>query len=103
MPKNVKRLCKKCKKHTEHTVKNQTSKGLSSKHTQSRGSKTRVRKRGLRRGAGNLGRFSKGALGSWKRYGKKTTKKSDLRYTCKECKKTSVQKQGFRAKKIEFK
>ena len=79
LPKTVKRLCKKCKKHTDHSVKNQSFKGLNYKHHQSRGSKVRVRKRGLRRGVGNLGRFSKGALGSWKRYGKKTTKKSDIR------------------------
>ena len=102
LPKLVKRYCPHCKKHTEHSVRNQSFKGLNKKHTQSRGSQTRVKKRGLRRGFGNLGKFSRGALGSWKRYGKKSSKKTDLRYTCKECNKTHVQKQGFRAKRIEF-
>ncbi len=69
----------------------------------SRGAKSRVKSRGLRRGVGNLGRFSKKAMGSWKRYGKKQTKKTDLRYTCKECSKTSMQKKGKRTKKVEFK
>lgn len=103
IPKIVKRLCPHCKKHTEHNVKNQSFRGLNKEHTQSRGSQTRVKKRGLRRGAGNLGRFSKGALSSWKRYGKKTSKKTDLRYTCKECKKTHAQKKGVRSKRVEFK
>jgi len=31
------------------------------------------------------------------------SKKTDLRYECKECKKTHMQKKGFRAKKVEFK
>ena len=42
-------------------------------------------------------------MSSWNRYGVKSSKKVDLRFTCKECKKTSVQKAGFRAKKIEIK
>ena len=103
LPKTTKRYCPHCKKHTEHSIKNQSFRGLNKTHTTSKGSKTRVRARGLRRGAGNLGRFSKGALSSWKRYGKKTSKKTDLRYTCKECNKTHIQKKGFRAKRIEFK
>jgi large subunit ribosomal protein L44e len=102
LPKTVKRHCPFCKKHTTHSIKNQSFKGLNKNHTMSRGSKTRVRARGLRRGFGNLGRFSKGALSSWKRYGKKTTKKTDLRYTCKECNKTHVQKKGIRTKRVEF-
>ncbi len=102
IPKTVKRLCKKCKKHTEHKVHNQSFRGLGKTHTQSKWSKTRVKKRGLRRGVGNLGRFSKGALSKWKRYGAKSTKKTDLRYTCSVCKKTSIQAQGIRAKKVEL-
>jgi len=34
--------------------------------------------------------------------GKKLSKKTDFRYTCKECKKSVCQKDGFRAKKIEL-
>lgn len=73
----------------------------SSAHPQSRGSTVRIRRRGLRRGFGNLGRYSKPPKP--KMVGKKLSKKTDFRYECKECKKTSVQKKGFRAKKIEFK
>jgi large subunit ribosomal protein L44e len=102
IPKRIKRLCAKCKTHTEHTVKNQAFRGLNKNHTMSRGSISRVRARGLRRGTGNLGRFSRKPIGSWKMTGKKSTKKLDLRYTCTKCKKTSVQAAGIRAKRIEL-
>jgi large subunit ribosomal protein L44e len=102
LPKTIKRLCPFCKKHTDHTIKNQSNRGLNKNHTMARGSKSRVRARGLRRGVGNLGKFSRGAISSWKRFGKKTTKKTDLRYTCKVCKKTHMQKAGKRTKKVEF-
>jgi len=65
------------------------------------GGKRRTGIRGDRRGFGNLGKYSK-PPGGGKRYGKKQTKKTDLRYTCKDCKKASTQKKGFRAKKVEF-
>ena len=102
LPKLKKRYCPYCRKHTEHSVKQQSFRGLNKTHTQSKGSKSRVRARGLRRGVGNLGRFSRPAIAKWKMTGSKTSKKSDLRYTCKECKKTHVQKKGIRAKKLEF-
>ena len=102
IPKTVKRLCVHCKKHTEHKVHNQSFRGLGKTHTNSKWSKTRVLQRGQRRGTGNLGRFSKGALSKWKRYGVKGTKKTDLRYTCTICKKISVQREGMRTKKVEL-
>lgn len=102
LPKVKKRLCKTCKTHTEHKVINQGFKGLNKNHTQSRGSQTRVKKRGLRRGTGNLGRFSRKPVGKWKMTGRKNTKKSDFRYTCQTCKKTSVQPSGIRAKRFEL-
>ena len=67
------------------------------------GSKVRARRRGKARGVGNLGRYSKPAVTKFKMTGKKQSKKTDLRYQCTKCKKTSVQREGFRAKKIEFK
>jgi large subunit ribosomal protein L44e len=103
VPKTTKRHCPFCKKHTTHSIKNQGFKGLNKTHTMSRGSKSRLKARGLRRGLGNLGRFSKKAMGAWKRYGKKQTKKTDLRYTCKECSKTHSQRKGTRTKRVEFK
>ncbi|MBN2142185.1 50S ribosomal protein L44e [Candidatus Woesearchaeota archaeon] len=98
--KTVKRYCPFCKKHTEQKVSQSKKKGRNAAHPQSRGSTIRVRKRGLRRGAGNLGRYSKPPKP--KMSGKKMSKKTDLRYTCKECSKTLTQRIGFRAKKLEL-
>ena len=100
LPKIVKRYCPYCKKHTEHNVFQAKKKNPSSMKY---GSKIRARKRGQARGLGNLGRYSKPALSKFKMTGKKSTKKTDLSYECKVCKKIHVQRQGFRAKKIEFK
>lgn len=100
LPKSKNRLCPYCKKHTEHKVA-QTKKRTPS--SLKKGAKQRMWKRGEGRGKGNVGKLSKGALTKWKRYGKKSTKKTDLRYECKECKKKHAQKKGFRAKRIEFK
>ena len=99
IPKLMKRLCKTCKKHTEQKVaqnKRRTASSLS------RGSKYRARKRGVARGVGGHGRYSKPAVTKFKRTGAKTTKKTDLRYTCNVCKKASSQPSGIRSKKVEF-
>lgn len=99
LPKSTKRLCPNCKKHTEHKI-TQAKKRTASSLTY--GSKVRARKRGKARGHGNLGRYSKPAVTKFKLTGAKTSKKTDLRYECKECKKKHAQKKGFRAKKVEF-
>jgi len=99
MPKSVKRYCPYCRKHTEHKVAMAKKKAASSLTW---GSKYRMMKRGKCTGTGNRGKLSKKAMSGWKRYGKKSTKKTDLRYTCGVCKKTHCQREGFRAKKIEF-
>ncbi|MDP2749662.1 MAG: 50S ribosomal protein L44e [Nanoarchaeota archaeon] len=99
--KSKKRYCPKCKKHTDHKVQMSKQKTRSSVHPLSHGSNVRIRARGLRRGFGNLGRYSKPSKP--KMTGKKQSKKTDLRYECKECKKMHIQSKGFRAKKIEFK
>lgn len=96
-------FCRVCKKHTEHTVQLSKKKTPSSAHPMSHGSKFRMALRGKSTGTGNKGRMSKGAMSGWKMYGKKATKKTDFRFTCKVCKKTSVQRKGFRAKKVEMK
>jgi large subunit ribosomal protein L44e len=98
-PKSIKRLCPHCKKHTEHKVEQAKKKTPSSL---TYGSKYRAKKRGAARGHGNLGRYSKPAITKFKMTGKKSTKKSDLRYFCKECKKGHMQKKGIRAKRVEF-
>lgn len=102
IPKEIKRYCKFCKKHTSHKVAEAKRKGMGSVHTQAKGQKVRVRKRGKWRGTGNQGRYSRPAMSARKMTGKKQSKKVDLRYSCKECKKISVQKKGFRTKKLEF-
>lgn len=99
LPKNTKRLCPYCKTHTEHkisTTKRRTASSLK------RGSKYRAKRRGLARGAGNLGRYSKPAITKFKLTGAKTTKKTDLRYQCAKCKKQHTQNAGIRARKVEF-
>ncbi|MBS3143119.1 50S ribosomal protein L44e [Candidatus Woesearchaeota archaeon] len=98
-PKEVNRYCPFCKKHTSHKV-SQSKKRQASSLTY--GSKYRARLRGKARGLGNLGRYSKPAVTKFKRAGKKSTKKTDLRYECKVCKKQHTQKKGFRAKRVEF-
>lgn len=99
IPKSMKRLCKHCKKHTDHKV-NQNKKKTAS--PLSAGSKVRARLRGVARGIGNLGRYSKPAVTKFKRSGAKNTKKTDLRYTCGVCKKVSCQPSGIRARRVEF-
>ncbi|HLD00728.1 MAG TPA: 50S ribosomal protein L44e [Candidatus Nanoarchaeia archaeon] len=99
IPKTMKRLCKFCKKHTEHKVAQNKKKTPSSL---SHGSKYRARLRGQARGVGGWGRYSKPAITKFKRAGAKSSKKTDLRYTCNVCKKSSVQSKGIRSKKVEF-
>ncbi|MBI3033953.1 50S ribosomal protein L44e [Candidatus Woesearchaeota archaeon] len=99
MPKSVSRYCPKCRKHTQHKILQSKKRAPSSL---SQGSKIRARKRGKARGFGNLGRYSKPAITKWKMTGKKSTKKTDLRYECSVCKKMHSQRKGFRAKKLEF-
>lgn len=101
-PKETKKHCPYCKKHTLHKIKQQKDRGKNKTHTLSQGSRTRIKLRGSDRGAGNKGRYSRGAMSKWKRFNKKRTKKTDLRYTCTECRKTHVQPKGFRAGKMVF-
>ncbi|HLD89028.1 MAG TPA: 50S ribosomal protein L44e [Candidatus Nanoarchaeia archaeon] len=99
LPKMIMRFCPTCRKHTEQKVALTKKKAASSL---SYGSKVRARLRGKARGMGNLGRYSKPAVTQFKMTGKKQTKKTDLRYQCKNCNKQSMQKKGWRTKKIEF-
>ncbi|MBW2997603.1 50S ribosomal protein L44e [Candidatus Woesearchaeota archaeon] len=102
LPKLKKRHCPYCKKHTEHKVSSAKRKTPGSARPMGYGSKKRARRRGAARGTGNLGRYSKKAVGAFKMTGKKTTTKTDLRYECKECKKIHTQGKGFRVKRVEF-
>ena len=102
VPKTVNRHCARCNKHSKHKVAIAKKRGRNATRPLSRSSTKRLKLRGERRGAGNLGKYSKPAIASFKRVGKKTSKKTDLRYTCESCNKTSTQGPGIRTKKLEL-
>lgn len=104
VPKEVKRLCPHCKKHTTHKVSLAKNKTMFSVHPMSHGGSVRqhAKHRGKGIGMGNCGRFSRPPVKSRKMMGKKLTKKTDFRYTCQVCKKTQTQSYGIRAKKVEL-
>jgi len=97
IPKITKRYCPYCRKRTEQKVKVIGTGGK--RGTMTRGSKQRAKKRGLNTGIGNKGRYSKPAVSKFKRK-TKTTKKTNIMYTCKECGKSKYQKKGKRASKV---
>ena len=95
LPKSTNRFCPYCNKKTEQKVKQQSS-GKAS--TLVRGAKQRAKLRGLNRGIGNKGRFSR--LKNQAKTKRKTTKKTALVYTCAECGKGKDQKKGKRTGKV---
>ena len=96
IPKLTKRFCPYCKKKTEQKVK-LVSTGAK-RGSLKRGSKQRARLRWKARGMGNHGRWSKPAVSKFKRKSK-TTKKTNIMYTCQTCKKSKYQKKGTRSGK----
>lgn len=101
LPKETRRYCPYCKKHTLQSIDTAKQKARSSAHPLSRWSISRLRARGLRRGHGNLGRFSKPAVKSWKRK-TKVTRRITVNYKCKECGKIKGIKKAIRAGRIEI-
>lgn len=101
-PKLVKRHCPFCNKHAEHKVSESKNRGRGKATPLSKFANARIMARGERRGAGNLGRYSKPPIKSWKMTGKKQSKKQDLRFQCLTCKKSHAQKEGLRSKKLEL-
>lgn len=102
LPKQKKRFCKHCKKSMVHKVGLVKAKGRSATHPLSHGSTKRVRGRGMRRGYGNKGKYSKPAISKFKRVGSKISKKVVLKYTCSQCGKSSQASNVFRAKRTVF-
>jgi len=101
-PKETKRYCPHCRKHTIQSVSTQKQRARSATHPLSRGSTSRAKKRGLRAGYGNYGRWgSKPAVKSWKSK-VKITKRITVQYTCKVCKKTKGIKKAIRSGRIEI-
>ena len=96
IPKKVKRYCPHCKQQTDQKVK---LVGTGAKRgALKRGSKQRAALRGKARGLGSHGRWSKPAVSKFKRK-TKTTKKTNIMYTCTVCGKSKYQKKGIRAGK----
>lgn len=97
IPKKTNRYCPYCKKKTDQKIK-LVSTGAK-RGTLTRGSISRAKARGLGRGIGNKGRWgSKPAVSKFKRKSK-TTKKTNILYTCLVCKKSKY-KQGRRNKRL---
>ena len=91
----MKRYCAYCRKKTEQKLK-EPSKGKPS--PLKRGGKLRVQLRGLWRGIGNQGRYSR--LKNQQKGKRKTTKKTNIVYTCMVCNKGKYQKKGKRTGKL---
>lgn len=100
VPKKIRKFCPKCKQYQEMTVSLNRQQGKNKVHPMSRGSRSRMKKRGLDRGFGNKGSVSRGAMSKWKRYNVKKSKKVNLLLKCSVCHK-SMQLVGSRAKKVE--
>ena len=96
-PKKLNRYCPYCKKKTEQKVKEQSRSKPSS---MKRGSKIRIRLRGLWRGVGNKGRFSR--MKNQAKGKRKTTKKTAILYICTVCGKGKDQKKGKRTSKLQI-
>ncbi len=101
LPKQTNRYCPYCRKHTTQSVGTAKQRARSATHPLSRGSMSRTKARGVRAGTGNLGRYSKPAVKSWKRK-TKITKRITVSYTCSECKKTKMIKKAIRSGRIEI-
>ena len=96
IPKTTNRYCPYCKKKTEQKIKVVSTGGK--RGTLTRGSKSRAKLRGQSRGIGNKGKYSKPAVSKFKRK-TKTTKKTNIMFTCKECGKSKY-RQGKRNKRV---
>ena len=101
LPKETKRYCPTCKKHTLQSVGTAKQRARSATHPLSRGSRARETLRGLIKGFGNKGRRSRKGPKDWKRKAK-TTKRISVMYTCKVCKKSKGIKKAIRAGRIEI-
>ena len=95
--KKTNRFCPSCRKKAEHKIK-LLSTG-STRGTLKRGGKSRVRARGLWRGMGNFGRYSRPPPSKLKMK-IKNTKKFIFVYTCQTCKKSHQSKSGVRSSKV---
>lgn len=99
LPKMLMRYNPILRKHTKHKVvivKKKTASSLTP------GSKYRARKRGVARGNGNHGKYSRPPVMKRKMTGVKPTKKFDIAFECQESKKKHSRSCGIRAKRVEL-
>lgn len=89
IPKITNRFCPFCKKKSEHKIK-LVSTGAK-RGTLKRGSLARAKLRGVNSGLGSHGKYSKPAVAQFKRKSK-TTKSTNIMYTCQTCKKSHYRK-----------
>lgn len=100
-PKQMKRYCPTCKKHTTQTLSVAKQKSRSSAHPLSRGSTSRLKSRSIRMGYGNQGRYSRKGPKDWKRK-TKMTKRLAVLYTCSVCKKAKGISSAIRTARLEI-
>ena len=101
LPKEKRRYCPYCRKHTQQLVATAKQKSRSASHPLSRGSATREKLRGVRAGFGNMGKRSKKGAKDWNRKSK-ITKRITIVYKCKVCNKMKGIKKAIRASRIEI-
>ncbi len=101
LPKETKRYCLTCKKHTLQLVSTAKQRARSATHPLSRGSKSRETARGLIMGYGNKGRRSRKGPKDWKMK-TKVTKRITVMYKCKVCGKMKGRSKAIRAGRIEI-
>ena len=101
LPKETRRYCPYCKKHTAQVIQTAKQRSRSATHPLSRGSSSREQKRGVRGGYGNQGRRSRKGPKDWKRKSK-ITKRITIMYKCKVCNKMKARNKSIRSSRIEI-
>jgi len=98
IPKTTKRFCPYCKAKTIQKIK---IVGTGFKRgTLTRGSKQRAKLRGLARGIGNKGKWGSKPPQTKHKRKTKTSKKTNIMFTCSKCGKSKYKKKGQRTSKI---
>jgi len=102
LPKETRRYCPYCRKHTITSIDTAKQKSRSAARPLSRGSSSRAESRGLKKGYGNKGKWgSKPPVSRWKRK-TKVTRRMTLMYRCKECGKAKGASRSIRSGRIEI-
>jgi large subunit ribosomal protein L44e len=97
-PKQVKRFCPSCKKHTTQIVTQVKAGGRSGSSILKKSARRHERRGGIH----GYGGFPRPKIENSSRHRQKTSKRIDMRFECQICKKKNVLKGTFRAKKFEI-